>query len=348
MAQVVTNENMLEFIQNRQVPEFKAPDAKVEPAKPSEAAAAKSADSATASAPEPAKAEQPRAEDGKFVKDESKIRWTEPAKAEEPAAKTADDDEHDDDGAKLSDAVKRKIDKIVAKKHRAMKEAEEFARDEYRERKAAVERAEALQREIDALKAGKSVQGTASSEGDEPKPEDFRTVGEYAKALTKWEVAQARKAESAEAAKQTQKQQIEAVQQQFAQRVAETAKTIPDYHEVVEAADWEVPHHIQAYIVDSENGARLGYHLAKNRDEFDRIAKLSPIRAFAELGKLEDKLTAKAPAKEPAPAPQVSRAPAPITPLEGKSTTVAKDPSQMTFQELRAHRQAERAAGKYR
>jgi hypothetical protein len=339
MAQVVTNENMLEFIQTRQVPEFKAPDAKAEPAKPSEAAAVKPADSATDAAKDPAKAERPRAEDGKFVKaDETK---------EDPAAKAADDDEHDDDGAKLSDAVKRKIDKIVAKKHRAMKEAEEFGREEYRERKAAVERAEALQRELDALKGGKSVPGTASSDGDEPKQEDFKTVGEYARAYVKWEMAQARKAESAEKAKDTQKQQIENVQQQFAERVASTAKEIPDYHEVVEAADWEVPHHIQAYIVDSENGARLGYELAKNRDEFDRIAKLTPIRAFAELGKLEDKLTAKAaPVKDPAPAAQVSRAPAPITPLEGKSTTVAKDPSQMTFQELRAHRQAERAAGK--
>lgn len=340
MAQVLTNENMVEFIQTRQAPEFKAPEAKAEPAKPSEAAAVTpQADSAPAQA-QAAKAEQPRAEDGKFVKAEE-------ARKEEPAAKAADDDEHDDDGAKLSDAVKRKIDKIVAKKHRAMKEAEEFGRDEYNARRAAEARAEALQREIDALRNGsaKSQPGTASSEGDEPKQEDFKTVGEYAKALTKWEVAQARKAESAEAAKQTQRQQIETVQQQFAQRVAETAKTIPDYHEIVEAADWEVPHHIQAYIVDSENGARLGYHLAKNRDEFDRIAKLSPIRAFAELGKLEDKLTAKAPAKEPATT-QVSRAPAPIIPLEGKSTTVAKDPSQMTFAELRAHRMAERAAGK--
>src|SRR6185503_13441900 len=176
MAQVLTNENMVEFIQTRQVQEFKAPEAKSEPANPSEAAAAKPADSATASAAEPAKAERPRAEDGKFVKAEE-------AKKEEPAAKAADDDEHDDDGAKLSDAVKRKIDKIVAKKHRAMKEAEEFARDEYRERKAAVERAEALQREIDALKSGKSQSGTASTEGDEPKMEDFKTVGEYAKAL---------------------------------------------------------------------------------------------------------------------------------------------------------------------
>lgn len=341
MVQVVTNENIQQLIQTRQVPEFKAPEVNVEAASPSEAAAAKPADSAPASATEPAKAERPRAEDGKFVKADE-------AKKDDTAAKAAEsDDEHDDDGAKLSDAVKRKIDKIVAKKHRAMKEAEEFGRAEYRERKAAVERAEALQRELDALKGTKSVQGTASTEGDEPKAEDFKTVGEYAKALAKYEVAQAEKARSADQAKQSQKQAIESVQQQFAQRVAATAKEIPDYHEVVEAADWDVPHHIQAYLVDSEIGARVGYELAKNRDEFDRIAKLSPIRAFAELGKLEDKLTAKAPAKEPAAATaQVSRAPAPITPLEGKSTTVAKDPSQMTFAELRAHRQAERAAGK--
>jgi len=341
MVQVVTNENIQQLIQTRQVPEFKAPEAKAEAVQPAEPVAA----AADTAAKEQPKAEPQRGADGKFVKtDESQ-----PAKAEEPAVKTADDDEHDDDGAKLSDAVKHKIDKIVARKHRAMKEAEEFARDEYRERKAAVERAEALQREIDALKSGKSQPGTASTEGDEPQAEDFKTVGEYAKALAKYEAAQALKAERAERAKDTQKQAIENVQQQFAERVASTAKEIPDYHEVVEAADWEVPHHIQAYIVDSEQGARLGYHLAKNRAEFDRIAKLSPIRAFAELGKLEDKITAKAApdAKAPAaPAAQVSRAPAPITPLEGKSTTVAKDPSQMTFAELRAHRQAERAAGK--
>lgn len=341
MVQVVTNENIQQLIQTRQVPEFKAPEAVVADTKP-EGIVSKDAVVVKDNVVD----EKPRGADGKFVKTDEQA-----AKPDDTAAKAADEDEHDDDGAKLSDAVKRKIDKIVAKKHRAMKEAEEFGREEYRERKAAVERAEALQRELDALKGTKSVPGTAASEGDEPKPEDFKTVGEYAKALTKWEVAQSRKAESTETAKQTQKQQIEAVQQQFAQRVADTAKTIPDYHEIVEAADWEVPHHIQAYIVDSENGARLGYELAKNRSDFDRIAKLSPIRAIAELGKLEDKLFAKkadvVPDKGAAAAStQVSRAPAPITPLEGKSTTVAKDPSQMSFAELRAHRQAERAAGK--
>lgn len=341
MAQVVTNENMLEFIQNRQVPEFKAPDAKAEPAKPSEPEV-----KPEARRDEPAKAEPVRGPDGKFVKAEEKV--------EEPAAKAADDDEHDDDGAKFSDAVKRKIDKIVAKKHRAMKEAEEFGREEYRERKAAVERAEALQRELDALKAGKSGTGPAS-EGDEPKPEDFKTVGEYTRALTKYEVAQAKKtekaAESAEKAKQTQQQQMQAATERLGERVAEFAKATPDYAQVMKAADWEVPPHMQAYFVDSENPGLLGYHLASHADEFDRIAKLSPIRAFAELGKLEDRLTVKpaVPAEKPtAAATQVSRAPAPITPLEGKTTQVTKDPSTMTFRELRAHRQAERAAGKTR
>jgi hypothetical protein len=342
MAQVVTNENMLEFIQNRQVPEFKAPEAKPEDASAADVASPQpskeDSEPATDASKEPA-----RGADGKFVKTE------EPAKAEEPAAKAADDDEHDDDGAKLSDAVKRKIDKIVAKKHRAMKEAEEFARDEYRERKAAVERAEALQRQIDELKAGKS-DGAKPPVGDKPKAEDFKTVGEYTDALVEWKFNQRVKAQEESDTRKQQQQAVQSVQQQFADRVAATAKEIPDYHEVIESADWEVPHHMQAYIVDSENGARLGYHFAKHRDEFDRIAKLSPIRAMAELGKLEDRLFGKKPEAPSAPAAptQVSRAPAPITPLEGKSTTVAKDPSQMTFAELRAHRQAERAAGKYR
>jgi hypothetical protein len=327
MAQVVTNENMLEFIQNGEVPQFKAPDVKAEAPAEAKVEAPK-----VETPKEPEKATPPRGEDGKFVKADEK-----------EAAKAADDDPEDAD---LPERVRRQI----GKKHRMQKEAEEFARDEARRAMAAEARAEQLQRELEALKNPKS--GPDSSNGDEPKPDDFKTVGEYAKALTKWEVAQAKKAEDAEKARQTQARAIESATDKLGERVAEFAKATPDYAEVMETADWDVPPHMQAYFVDSENPGLLGYHLAKNPDEFDRIAKLSPIRAFAELGKLEDKLTAKpvAPAKEPAPAAstQVSRAPAPIQPLEGKSTPVAKDPSQMTFQELRAYRQEQRAAGKYR
>jgi hypothetical protein len=72
----------------------------------------------------------------------------------------------------------------------------------------------------------------------------------------------------------------------------------------------------------------LGYHLAKNRDELNRILNLSPIRAIAELGKLEASLEKK-PAKEPitekVAVKSVSKAPAPITPIEGKSAPVNPD-----------------------
>jgi hypothetical protein len=340
MAQVVTNENMLELIQTRQVPEFKAPEA---PSTPT------NVDKATADAKETPKAEQqPRAADGKFAKtDESQ------AKPADQAAKAADDD---DDVSQLSESVKKKIDKIVAKKHRAMKEAEEFGRDEARRALAAEARAAELQKQIDDLKKSEKSEGPDSSDGDEPKVEDFKTVGEYLKAVRAYDKAQERKrseSQKVEEAKSRQNEAIRTVQEQFAERVAVVAKEIPDYAEVIAQADWEVPHHIQAYIVDSEFGPKLGYELAKRPEEFQRIAKLSPVRALAELGKLEDRLFATKPeaaADKPtqATSTQVSRAPAPIQPLEGKTTVVAKDPSQMSFQELRALRIQQRAEGKWR
>ncbi len=330
MAQVLTNENMLEFIQNRQVPEFKAPEVAGEPAKPSEPAAADPAK------PDPQQArtgEQPRGEDGKFVKaDESKA---------DEAAKAADDDDEDD--ADLPERVRRQI----GKKHRAMKEAEEFAREEYRERKAAEDRAAALERELNELK---SKSGPKPEKGaDAPKPEDFKTVAEYADALTDYLLEKKLAAREAKSRETSQAQAIQNAQQAFGERVAAVAKDIPDYYEVVEAADVEVPPHVVAHIVESgDSGVRLGYYLAKHPEVLDRIKKLSPIRAIAELGKLETQIDKQPEPAKPAAAASasVSRAPAPIAPLEGKSTPVAKDPSQMTFQELRAYRQAERAAGK--
>lgn len=320
MAQVVTNENMLEFIQNRQVPEFKAPEPTAE-AKPE----------TPEPKPEAPKAEPARDESGKFVAKEQ-------AEAAPPEPKPAESEDPDD--AELPERVRRQI----GKKHRQMKEAEEFARDEARRAMAAEARAEELQRKLEALNQPKSQ--APSDASDEPKPEDFKTVGEYAKAYTKWEVAQSLKVEREQAAKSRQQQAVQHAQDEFGKRVAEFAKTIPDYDEIVSQADVDVPQHIAIHIVESDVGPALGYHLAKNPDELTRLKSLSPTRAIAELGKLEMKLEKKP--QPPAAAPQVSKAPAPIQPLEGKTTPVPKDPSQMSFQELRAYRQQQRSEGKYR
>jgi hypothetical protein len=109
---------------------------------------------------------------------------------------------------------------------------------------------------------------------------------------------------------------------------------------------------------ESEFGADLLYHLAKHPDTLERFRKLSPRRFIAELGKLETKwekpagaettTLSQAAAATTTASPAVSKAPAPIAALASdKSTVVHKDPSTMTFKELREferQRDAERRA----
>ena len=101
-----------------------------------------------------------------------------------------------------------------------------------------------------------------------------------------------------------------------------------------------------AYLTETETGAELTYHLAKNPAELARLQKLSPRKALAELGKLEPKyLEPAAAAKETVSiARTVSQAPAPITPLEAGKTVVQTDPAKMNFRELYEFRKQEAAA----
>lgn len=337
MAQVVTSENLVEFIQTGKVAEFKPPERAAEPAKEPEA---------------DNKAElQPRDPGGKF---QSPTGEKSPAENGKAAPQPADEDP---DGANLTEHARR----VIGKKHRRMKEAEEFATSEGRRALTAERRAEALERELNDLKGGKSGQGPAADDGDEPKPEDFKTVGEYAKALTRYEVGKAakgaREAGQRQSAEAQQQAEAEAIGAAFIERRKEFEKAHPDFEAVLEDSELIIPDAGLQYIAESEIGPELAYFLAQpgNKETAERLSKLSPRRVIAELGKLEARLEEAAKAKEPSKVPpaqptrQVSRAPAPIQPLSGDAATpVQKDPSQMTFQELHAHREAERKAGKYK
>ncbi len=85
-------------------------------------------------------------------------------------------------------------------------------------------------------------------------------------------------------------------------------------------------------IMDSDKGHEIAYHLGKNPAEAARIAKLSPVAAIREIGKLEDKLS-KLPPKT------ITNAPPPIKPVEaGAATTV--DPSEMDPADFQKHERA--------
>lgn len=336
--QVITPENHVEFITTGKVAEFKPPVA-TEPAK----ADAKPADAtnkpatgaqtdAKADAGAKSSDEKPRDSDGKFAK-----------AGDTPAdgASGADDD------VKLTERITR----LINKKHREMKEAQEFATGEGRRAIEAERRAEQLQREIDALKGTKSggpnTDDASGSDPNEPKPGDFKTVGEYTRALVKYEAKKAGETGKANAEQSRQQERATELVSAFVKRQDDFIAATPDYEDVVGGSDLIIPNIATQYLIESEFGPQLGYHLAKNPDEAARLRTLSPSRCLAELGKLEtkfEKSATPAPKADAGATKEVSKAPAPIQPLEGKEASVTKDPKDMTFQELRAFRESERRA----
>ena len=342
--QVVTSENFQQLIETGKVAEFKAPEAP----KPAVAEVATNGAKAPVAEVAPNGSDQPRDATGKFTKAAEGDKTT-VAVGAKPA-------ESDDEGG---DDLPEHVRKVIGKKHRLQKEAEEFARDQWRERQAAETRAEKLQRELEEERAKSR---PATDKAKEPKPEDFATVAEYTDALVKYRVAETLKAEREQQEQQRQADERAAREREFGKRLAAAREKYPDFQEVVGSIagtelDRVHPDVIE-YMQESEFGGDLLYHLAKHPDTLERFRKLSPRGFIAQLGKLETKwekpaaetttLSQAAAAVTTTTTPAVSKAPAPIAPLSSdKSAAVHKDPADMTFQELRAYerqREAERRA----
>jgi hypothetical protein len=79
---------------------------------------------------------------------------------------------------------------------------------------------------------------------------------------------------------------------------------------------------LDAFILDSELGGSILYHLAKNPGEVARIEAMNAFAAARELTKLEEKLSGSTiqPAKDEGPKPPVTKAPAPATSTGGRAT----------------------------
>lgn len=188
------------------------------------------------------------------------------------------------------------------------------------------------------------------AEEPEPDPNSFETVAEYLKAVRAFDRKQlereldARLEAKDKAAKQKSEQQT--LEQKWQERETAFEKEHSDYAEVFAEAQAVIQRHandslksVASAIAESDLGPQLVYHLGQNPDEVERLAKLSPNRALAELGKLEAVIA------NPKPAAQddelqrdsttgrfvgttvapVSKAPAPPTPVKKTSSAVAPD-----------------------
>jgi hypothetical protein len=286
----------------------------------------------------------------------------EPAKeAKEPAEEVEDDNG-------LTEAQKKELSAkmltAIGKKHRAMREAEEFGEEQYNQRRAAEKRADQLESEIRRLQAQLSSAAPAQAD-DKPKRENFETDDAFNDAVVDWKVAQKFREKEAERAKQENEARQAQIIEEARTRVQRAMDIVPDYQEVVEGANLAVPPYIAGYMQESEMFAELGYHFAKHPSVLEKLSKLSPARALVEVGKIESTLQpfAASSAKDPhtekgekpeAPSPKNGDKPstetgstpskpraAVITPLNaGSAVQVDKDEREMDSREaLSAWRQ---------
>jgi hypothetical protein len=235
--------------------------------------------------------------------------------------------------------------KALADKRAAeLADAEEFAKSQWNEKRLSDERAAALEREIAELKKGATKEAPKAEKG-KPDPKlfvddkgQFKSF-EYAEELAAWAAKTAvedDRKQQAQERKQAEAAQAEALARA---RVAETEKKHPDFREVVDAADVRTHTDVITYLSASEHIGEVSYYLAKNPEYLARINALHPLKAIAEIGKLEATFEKAVPPKtESKTEVATSAAPPPIKTLStSSSVNVNVDPSKMTYRELRAY-----------
>ena len=177
-----------------------------------------------------------------------------------------------------------------------------------------------------------------------PDVKNFEDYNEYVEALADWKadqkVSEALKARDTQTAKTAEERALEARERTFAERVTHAKSQIADFDQVVGAADVNVAQHVTDAILDSEKGAEMLYHLAKNPQEAERLSRMSVREADREIGRIEASLgKPAAPVTKPA-----SNAPAPMRPASrGGSTVATTDPNKMSHEEYRAWRSSQGA-----
>ncbi len=284
-----------------------------------------------------------------------------PPAAPEPAAPSdavpledaagAEDDVEGEDG--LTPRQKRDLTKkmqiSIGKKHRQLKEAEEFAAAQYNERKLAEDRAAAYEREVTRLR-GKNGSGEPKTDpAAQPRVENFANVEDYQKAVIDWRVTEILKERAAEAVAKEAAAQQQEIARKAVERLTRARETVPDFAETVEHAAIPVPQHIGGYLLESELLPELGYYFAKHPDELARLSRMSVSQSLVALGKIEAIIKPfeappappKADGKKPSSnggeppstetganpsAPSRPRAAAPITPLNAPSAPQSDTP----------------------
>lgn len=249
---------------------------------------------------------------------------------------------------KKNAAINRKH-KEMREAREAAEEAERFAENQYNERRLSGERLSAAERELADLRA-KAAPPEKKEELKKPDPKEFYDdkgqfkAFEYAEELAAYSANKAVADDRAKQAEDQRKAELAAAEKLARERVAEATKTYPDFAEVMAASDLQTHTAVLQYLSASEHIGEVSYYLAKHPEFVERINKLHPLKAIAEVRDIE-KTFEKPPVKTEETTSELpvktSSAPAPIKPLSSASTVNTNtDPAKMTYRELRAYERA--------
>jgi hypothetical protein len=140
-----------------------------------------------------------------------------------------------------------------------------------------------------------------------------------------------------------------AIRQAFDQRTAEFKKTTPDFDTILaNPALPQLAPEAARVVIKSENGPAIAYHLGRNPDLAERIARMDAVDQAAAIGRLEGqltKVTQKEPStttKAPVKVASVTKAPPPPKPVSGGTSPVQKDSALMSMEDWVANERSKK------
>ena len=247
------------------------------------------------------------------------------------------------DATATEEAKDRKPNPKLERRFSEITKQREAAREEARvEREARV----AMETRIKELEARMNPPPADDPVGQEPLPEQFSDMYEYAKALAEYT------ADKKMAERDLQDQNRKAAAEQevkfkaWADRVNAAKSQLPDFDDLVQSSDVRVSDNVRDAIIESEHGPKILYHLAENSELAQKLAGMSDVSAIREIGRIEARYE-----RDTKPEPKAvvgkSKAPAPISPLRGAVNTVdagvdADGNYHGSYQQWKAARQAKR------
>jgi len=204
-------------------------------------------------------------------------------------------------------ATEEKKNPKLEKRFSDITKQREEARAEAKREREARESLEARLRELES-----KAQPKAPEAAEEPKPEQFSDMYEYAKALTDYRVEQRLQEEKVKESQAKAEAERQKVINTWSDRVKAAKSEMPDFEDMVGSADVVVSNEVRDAIFESEVGPRILYHLAENPEIAEKLQGMTVTSALRAIGKLEAQFEK----TEAKPVVGRSKAPAPINPIK--------------------------------